>query len=64
MTNNIRTRPTTKAYRDNWERMFGARNREFCPHCGAGIGQHRRDGEGTCEKCDPEGKGFQGGKHD
>jgi len=27
--------------------------REFCVYCGAGIGEHRRDGEGTCIKCDP-----------
>jgi hypothetical protein len=25
---------------------------EFCRHCGAGIGAFRRDGEGTCPKCD------------
>lgn len=29
--------------------------REFCVYCGAGIGEHRREGEGTCMKCDPEG---------
>jgi len=28
---------------------------EFCPQCGAGIGKHRRPGEGTCPQCDPEG---------
>jgi hypothetical protein len=28
---------------------------EFCLYCGAGIGKFRRDGEGTCQKCDPEG---------
>jgi len=28
---------------------------EFCQHCGAGMGIHRREGEGTCLKCDPEG---------
>lgn len=28
---------------------------EFCRHCGAGIGPHRREGEGTCPMCDPEG---------
>lgn len=27
--------------------------REFCVYCGAGIGKHRRFGEGTCPKCDP-----------
>jgi len=27
-------------------------SREFCIHCGAGKGKHRRDGEGTCEYCD------------
>jgi hypothetical protein len=26
---------------------------EFCIFCGAGIGIHRREGEGTCYKCDP-----------
>lgn len=25
---------------------------EFCVHCGAGIGKHRREGEGTCPECD------------
>lgn len=25
---------------------------EFCEYCGAGIGEHRREGEGTCPKCD------------
>lgn len=25
---------------------------EFCPYCGAGIGNYRRKGEGTCDKCD------------
>lgn len=24
---------------------------QFCPHCGAGIGKHRREGEGTCPDC-------------
>ena len=38
---------------------------EFCRYCGAGIGEHFREGEGTCLMCDPpdaEGKtrGFQG----
>jgi len=28
---------------------------QFCPHCGAGIGKYRREGEGTCPKCDPQG---------
>jgi hypothetical protein len=28
---------------------------EFCIHCGAGIGELRRVGEGTCPECDPEG---------
>ena len=28
---------------------------EFCRHCGAGIGIHRRPGEGTCPRCDPVG---------
>ena len=26
---------------------------QFCPHCGAGLGQYRRFGEGTCPRCDP-----------
>lgn len=26
---------------------------EFCRYCGAGIGKFRREGEGTCPKCDP-----------
>ncbi len=26
---------------------------EICFYCGAGIGKHRREGEGTCHKCDP-----------
>src|SRR5215469_17846121 len=28
---------------------------QFCRYCGAGVGEFRRIGEGTCEKCDPEG---------
>lgn len=28
---------------------------EFCLFCGAGVGKFRRDGEGTCIKCDPKG---------
>jgi hypothetical protein len=24
---------------------------EFCLCCGSGVGQFRRDGEGTCSKC-------------
>lgn len=28
--------------------------REFCGYCGAGVGAFRRDGEGTCEECDPQ----------
>ena len=28
--------------------------REFCSYCGAGLGKHRRIGEGTCPKCDPK----------
>lgn len=27
---------------------------EFCTSCGAGIGKHKREGEGTCPKCDPK----------
>jgi hypothetical protein len=30
---------------------------EFCPQCGAGVGKHRRDGEGTCPVCDPKSEG-------
>lgn len=30
-------------------------NPEFCVFCGAGIGKFRREGEGTCPKCNPEG---------
>lgn len=30
-----------------------SKNYEFCVHCGAGIGEHRREGEGTCPECDP-----------
>lgn len=30
-------------------------SRQFCVWCGAGVGQYRRDGEGTCPACDPEG---------
>ena len=28
-------------------------SKEFCRYCGASI--PKRDGEGTCERCDPEG---------
>jgi hypothetical protein len=31
--------------------------REFCPHCGAGVGHFRRNGEGTCHICDPKKEG-------
>ena len=34
---------------------------QFCAHCGAGLGENFRAGEGTCEKCDPGGeRGFNG----
>lgn len=26
---------------------------QFCLQCGAGIGEFKRDGEGTCPACDP-----------
>ena len=29
---------------------------EFCKYCGAGNVKFRREGEGTCGKCDPKGK--------
>jgi hypothetical protein len=25
---------------------------EFCRYCGAGVGEFRREGEGTCPRCD------------
>lgn len=63
----IRSMPNSKAFRDNFDSIFKPK-REFCEHCGAGIGEHFREGEGTCEKCDPpdaEGRtrGYQGGVH-
>ena len=30
--------------------------REFCAYCGAGVGKFKREGEGTCNRCDPEGR--------
>jgi hypothetical protein len=33
---------------------------QFCKFCGAGKGPYRREGEGTCERCDPKGKGYDG----
>jgi hypothetical protein len=33
--------------------VLGPGVHEFCRACGAGLGPHRRDGEGTCKKCDP-----------
>jgi hypothetical protein len=30
---------------------------EFCIYCGAGVGKFRRDGEGTCPKCDENKNG-------
>lgn len=27
---------------------------EFCMQCGAGIGKHRREGEGTCPNCEDQ----------
>jgi hypothetical protein len=29
-----------------------ASEQEFCRHCGAGMGKHRRAGEGTCPECE------------
>ena len=29
---------------------------EFCVYCGAGMGKFKREGEGTCPKCDPPKK--------
>jgi len=29
---------------------------QFCRYCGAGIGEFRREGEGTCIKCNPDGR--------
>lgn len=26
---------------------------EFCKYCGAGVGKFKREGEGTCHRCDP-----------
>jgi hypothetical protein len=38
-----------------WHALQAERNlgREFCSHCGAGLGAHRREGEGLCEHCMP-----------
>ena len=36
--------------------MNNARITEFCTWCGAGIGEHRREGEGTCPHCHHKGK--------
>lgn len=33
---------------------------EFCVYCGAGIGKHRREGEGTCPWCHHKGKDWDG----
>ena len=56
----IRTPPPSKEYRDNFDAIFRPKA-EFCKHCGAGLGEHFREGEGTCEKCDPDGtRGFNG----
>lgn len=35
-----------------YTKMKGFRISEFCSYCGAGIGKHRRDGEGTCPECE------------
>lgn len=34
-------------------RFIGS-DKEFCLHCGAGVGKFRREGEGTCPECDPQ----------
>lgn len=28
------------------------KEQQFCKYCGAGIGKHKREGEGTCPKCE------------
>ncbi len=38
-------------HREEVEELFN----QFCLNCGAGKGAFRREGEGTCRKCDPEG---------
>jgi hypothetical protein len=59
----IRSMPTNQKFRDNFDAIFKKKEvvREFCQYCGAGLGEHFREGEGTCRICDPGGKrGFQG----
>jgi len=62
----IRSMVPNKKFRDNFDGIFGKKEevkREFCKYCGAGLGEHFREGEGTCRICDPKGeRGFQGGK--
>ena len=36
------------------EKELGPPPGEFCQYCGAGIGKFRREGEGTCPRCDPK----------
>ena len=42
-----RERPAQRYYANG----RSADGREFCVYCGAGIGEHARDGEGRCEQC-------------
>ncbi len=54
----IRSMVPNQAFRDNFDDIFRKKEpkrREFCEYCGAGIGEHRREGEGTCRICDPTG---------
>lgn len=50
----IRSMVPNKNFRDNFDGIFG-KKKEFCEYCGAGVGEHRREGEGTCRICDPQG---------
>jgi hypothetical protein len=53
----IRSMVPNKKFRDNFDAIFKKKEvqREFCVYCGAGLGEHRREGEGTCRICDPKG---------
>jgi len=36
-------------------RFWETDDTEFCRHCGAGLGKFRREGEGTCARCEMKG---------
>ena len=50
---NHRQAPMQQADGPDSNAIVEAPNSQFCIYCGAGIGPYKREGEGTCPKCDP-----------